>query len=79
MSLSPDAILALASCHGLALASPTLQLDESGLDFQVAIAQRWSNQAPKLRLTWSLGFPSSLGREAGGEGAKLWFSTWAWL
>ncbi|WP_256378521.1 hypothetical protein [Nodosilinea sp. P-1105] len=40
MSLSPDAILALASCHGLALASPTLQLDESGLDFQVAIAQR---------------------------------------
>ncbi len=50
MSLSQNAILALASRHGLALDPTTLQLDESGLDFQVAIAQTQEGQLWLLRI-----------------------------
>lgn len=50
MSLSPDAILALAHRHGLALDRTTLQLEESGLDFQVAIAQTQSGTSWLLRI-----------------------------
>jgi hypothetical protein len=52
MSLLPDAILALAHRHGLTLNPATLQLDESGLDFQVAIAQTQDGQS------WLLGATS---------------------
>jgi len=50
MSLSPNAVLALASRHGLALATTTLHLDESGLDFQVALAQTQDNAFWLLRI-----------------------------
>ena len=50
MSLSPDALLALAHRHGLALDPATLQMDESGLDFQVAIAQTQDNAPWLLRI-----------------------------
>ncbi len=39
MTLSPDTILTLASCHRLTLDPATLQLNESGLDFLGVIAQ----------------------------------------
>jgi macrolide phosphotransferase len=50
MSLSPDAVLALARRHGLALDPTTLHLDESGLDFQVAIAQTQDGASWLLRI-----------------------------
>jgi macrolide phosphotransferase len=50
MSLSPDAILALAHRHGLTLDPTSLHLDESGLDFQVAIAQTQDNAPWLLRI-----------------------------
>ncbi|WP_159786166.1 macrolide 2'-phosphotransferase [Sodalinema gerasimenkoae] len=50
MSLLPDAILALAHRHGLKLDRTTLQLEESGLDFQVAIAQTQSRTSWLLRI-----------------------------
>lgn len=51
MTLSPDAIATLASSHGLAVDPASLQTDESGLDFQVAIAQ-----TPD-RVSWLLRIP----------------------
>ena len=51
MSLSPDAIVALAHRHSLTVDPATLQLDESGLDFQVATAP------PQGRATWLLRIP----------------------
>lgn len=59
MSLSPAAILTLAQRHGLALNSASLQTDESGLDFQVAIAQTqdsasWLLRIPRRPDVWAL-------------------------
>jgi macrolide phosphotransferase len=50
MSLSPNTALALAHRHGLDLDPTTLQLEESGLDFQVAIAQTQENAFWLLRI-----------------------------
>lgn len=50
MSLSPDAVLALAHRYGLALDPTALQFEESGLDFQVAIAQTQDNTFWLLRI-----------------------------
>ncbi len=50
MPLSPDAILALANRHGLTLDPATLRLDESGLDFQVAIASTQGTPSWLLRI-----------------------------
>lgn len=50
MSLSLDAIVALASRHGLTLDPAMLRLDESGLDFQVAIAPAHGSSAWLLRI-----------------------------
>ncbi len=45
-----DAIVALTSHHGLTLDPATLRLDESGLDFQVAIAPTQSRASWLLRI-----------------------------
>ncbi|WP_035987662.1 macrolide 2'-phosphotransferase [Leptolyngbya sp. KIOST-1] len=50
MSFTPAAILALARRHGLVLNSDTLKLNESGLDFQVAIAHTHANAPWLLRI-----------------------------
>lgn len=50
MTLSPDAIATLASRHGLAIDPASLQTDESGLDFQVAIAQTPDKASWLLRI-----------------------------
>ncbi|WP_008308743.1 macrolide 2'-phosphotransferase [Leptolyngbya sp. PCC 6406] len=50
MSLSQEAILALASRHGLALALDSLQINESGLDFQVAIVRSNDGASWLLRI-----------------------------
>ncbi|WP_017302799.1 macrolide 2'-phosphotransferase [Spirulina subsalsa] len=50
MTLSPDAIATLAGRHGLALDPALLQTNESGLDFQVAIAQTPDKASWLLRI-----------------------------
>jgi aminoglycoside phosphotransferase (APT) family kinase protein len=65
MPLSTDSILSLASRHHLKLQTDSLKIDESGLDFQVAIAKDYDGQSWLLRIPRRLDVLPAAAREKG--------------